>query len=213
MRNLKKGIFLVITLTAILTLLVGCKNNTVNDDEKVNDQVVQNGEMSQTNEINNEQTDVQEDVQEVNNIVEYKSLSELPVEYSIENAIDDKCVVITNDNSLHNENILQIFEDSVLESKESNIRVIMQAADEKLSIIDIVYSGDEMKVVQDDSRLAGNVNENVYYISDGYTFKNEDVILEDGNTIKMYQLINENTNDKVELFGYLIKNNSEIESD
>ena len=93
----------------------------------------------------------------------------------------------------------------------TNIRVVMETADEKLSIMDISYSGDEIKVVQDDTRLAGNIQENMYYVSEGYTFSDQPILLEDGNSVKIYELVNANMEEKIELFGYLIAPNTEID--
>lgn len=206
MKKSKRIMVFVIAVFMVLTLLVGCKDNPNNEVGQNRNEVIQENNNGEIAELPQDQ-----DEAETVKLIEYASLAELLPEYSIENAIEDKCFVITRDNELYNDNVLQGFENSLSASVPTNIRVVMETADEKLSIMDISCSGDEIKVVQDDTRLAGNIQENMYYVSEGYTFSNQPILLEDGNSVKIYELVNANMEEKIELFGYLIAPNTEID--
>ena len=207
MKKSKRIIVFVISILSVLSLLVGCKNNSNNEDVKNNNQLTQNDNEYLQN-SSDEELPLEQD--EIINSIQYTSLTELLPEYSIENAIEDNCFVITKDDEVYNDNLLQGFENSISTSVPTNLRVVMQAIDEKLSIIDINYSGDEIKVVQDDTRFEGAIQENIYYVSDGYTFGEETVLLEDGTSVKIYQLVNKNLEEKIELFGYVIVENESL---
>lgn len=206
MKKSKRIMVFVIAAFMVLTLLVGCKDNPNNEVGQNGNEVIQENNNGEIAELPQDQ-----DEAETVKLIEYASLEELLPEYSIENAIEDKCFVITRDNELYNDNVLQGFENSLSASVPTNIRVVMETSDEKLSIMDISCSGDEIKVVQDDTRLAGNIQENMYYVSEGYTFSDQPILLEDGNSVKIYELVNANMEEKIELFGYLIAPNTEID--
>lgn len=188
-KSFKFVVFLIIGIILIVSMYLGIKllNNDNNQEEGIYD--------DKASTIIYNENDKED-------IVEYLNLKQLPVDYSIEQAIIDKCFVISD--KIYNEEILNNFVLGINEKKKVNLRVVEMMNTGNIGIIDLTYSGDVLICSEDYSRNgASGILINEYDLSEKYVFKYDDEKLNDGTEIMIYFI--ENLIDKEEilpLFAY-----------
>ncbi|MBR3888803.1 MAG: hypothetical protein IKJ32_06855 [Clostridia bacterium] len=142
---------------------------------------------------------------------EYVPLEDLLVEYSIEEAIDDKVFIVTKDAKLYNHVNLEGFLKGVRSEEKSNIRVLQEESSGIIQIIDIEYDGVLIKVSYKDG-ASQIITTNEYNVDDGYEITTSTVILNDGSEWNGCYVANEAINEEIVLFGYVDVDAGKIES-
>lgn len=130
-----------------------------------------------------------EDINEVS--TNYISIDKLPEDYSIQNAIDDGCYVAGD--RTYNEDVLERFLSNIENKKPANIRIAYTLPNGNISLIDIVYDSNKMKVIEDRTRDTAfdekpTIEVNEYNMKSDYIFTQLDNKLEDGTIITEYIL-------------------------
>ncbi|MBQ9280564.1 MAG: hypothetical protein IJ215_05960 [Clostridia bacterium] len=126
-----------------------------------------------------------------NTEVKYVPISKLPVDYSIEDAIKDRCFAVSD--MEYNKDVIDTFLSGIENKKASNLRIAYLLSNDKVALVDIVYSNDKMVVTQDNSRSEDLNTEttivtNEYDMTSDYRFTYNDILLNDGSVITEYML-------------------------
>lgn len=147
----------------------------------------------------------------------YHTIDSIDMEYTIENALENNDFVIDKENKIHNENLLKDFISEISNSGDvsgdMSLRISSETTDSLLSVLEIQSSGDEILVIQNNVQLSGDIIQNKYLKSEGYTVRNEIVTLVDGTKLKSYYLTKSASGEKIDLFAYIVEDfESEIQS-
>lgn len=151
------------------------------------------------------QSQVKED-----DVNKYETIADIDMGYTIEKAQECNDFVIDNENKIYNENILKEFIGLISNSGDADIRITSETVDSLLSVLEIQSSGDEIIVIQNNTQLSGDIIQNKYLKSDGYTIENEIVTLVDGTNLKSYYLTKNSSEEKIDLFAFVV---NEVENE
>ena len=139
----------------------------------------------------------------------YEKIDDIDNEYTIENALENGDFVIDKENKIYNKDLLEHFIIEILNSGDTSLRISSETTDALLSVLEVNSSGDEIIVIQNNTQLSGDIIKNKYLKADGYTIEDEIITLVDGTQLKSYYLIKMGSEEKIDLFAYIIKNDEE----
>lgn len=118
-------------------------------------------------------------------IFDYAPISSLSDEYSVDDAINDKCVVISDQKILSGENYLKSFINSSNEGNQSGIRLaIYYSQDNTLHIMNLVYSNSIYKVYNE-----SDLNKEYKYLK---CFSSDIIVDSQTSNMIAYTLVNDN---------------------
>lgn len=142
---------------------------------------------------------------------EYMELEQLPVEYSINDAINDRCFVIAGE--IYNEEILNKFMLEINEKQDTQLRIVEMTNAGYISIIDLKTSGDVLIIREDYSRNEiSDILSNEYDLSK-YVLISSLEKLQDGTETIIYLLEEISGKERIPLFAYVkdrINNNDRL---
>lgn len=135
---MKKKIILIIIVLIVITLAGGVYYKINNQENSKN--------LSKENDSQNRNEEISTNNEPKVDSYGYRALSELPQDYSLEQAIDDGCVVITY-NKIYGKDKLDKFIESTKinsqERKEDKIRIVQFTVEGDLIIKDLEYKKEE----------------------------------------------------------------------
>ena len=143
----------------------------------------------------------------------YENISSIDIDYTIEKALECDDFVISNKNEIYNTERLETFITGISNSGDALLRVTSETTDSLLSVLEIKSLGNEILVTQNNTQISGDIIENKYLKSDGYTLNNEVITLVDGTNSKSYYLAKNGSEEKIDLFAYVIDNEIQYSGD
>lgn len=143
----------------------------------------------------------------------YENISSIDIDYTIEKALECDDFVISNKNEIYNTERLETFITGISNSGDALLRVTSETTDSLLSVLEIKSLENEILVTQNNTQISGDIIENKYLKSDGYTLNNEVITLVDGTNLKSYYLAKNGSEEKIDLFAYVIDNEIQYSGD
>ena len=200
MNKYLKFLLVFIVIIIVVGIVIFFNSNKLKNNTENNDIIKENFQESVSSEKNDE-----------NKNIKYIPLEQLPVDYNIEQAVADKCFVITD--ALYNEDVLDEFLLKINNGQDSNLRIIEITSAGNITILDLVYSGDMLICSEDYSRNDGTeIIVNEYDLKNEYILKAKSEFLEDSTEMLVYFLENKNnTEENILLFGYKKNNLNEAD--
>jgi len=135
---MKKKIILIIIVLIVITLAGGVYYKINNQENSKN--------LSEKNDSQNRNEEISTNNEPKVDSYGYRALSELPQDYSLEQAIDDGCVVITYNKIYGKEKLDKFIENTKINSqerKEDKIRIVQFTVEGDLIIKDLEYKKEE----------------------------------------------------------------------
>ena len=135
---MKKKIILIIIVLIVITLAGGVYYKINNQENSKN--------LSEKNESQNCNEEISTNNEPKVDSYGYRALSELPQDYSLEQAIDDGCVVITYNKIYGKDKLDKFIENTKINSqerKEDKIRIVQFTVEGDLIIKDLEYKKEE----------------------------------------------------------------------
>ena len=135
---MKKKIILIIIVLIVITLAGGVYYKINNQENSKN--------LSKENDSQNRNEEISTNNEPKVDSYGYRALSELPQDYSLEQAIDDGCVVITYNKIYGKEKLDKFIENTKINSqerKEDKIRIVQFTVEGDLIIKDLEYKKEE----------------------------------------------------------------------
>ena len=164
---MKKKLVLAIT---ILVIIIGGILFTVKQQVKTSKQNEKNSSPNSINSASNNLTDGENNTgkESLTDKYGYKNLSELPQDYTLEQAIEDRCVVITYNKVWNKDKLDSFIENTGINSKdrkEDKIRIAQTTVEGDLVIKDLEYK------IKDETYKLGNedVNKTTYILTEDNT--------------------------------------------
>lgn len=131
---MKKKIILIIIVLIVITLAGGVYYKINNQENSKN--------LSKENDSQNRNEEISTNNEPKVDSYGYRALSELPQDYSLEQAIDDGCVVITYNKIYGKDKLDKFIENTKINSqerKEDKIRIVQFTVEGDLIIKDLEY--------------------------------------------------------------------------
>ena len=164
---MKKKLVLAIT---ILVIIIGGILFTVKQQVKTSKQNEKNSSSNSINSASNNLTDGENNTGKGSSTDKYgyRNLSELPQDYTLEQAIEDRCVVITYNKVWNKDKLDSFIENTGINSKdrkEDKIRIAQITVEGDLVIKDLEYK------IKDETYKLGNedVNKTTYILTEDNT--------------------------------------------
>jgi uncharacterized protein YxeA len=135
---MKKKIILIIIVLIVITLAGGVYYKINNQENSKN--------LSKENDSQNRNEEISTNNEPKVDSYGYRALSELPQDYSLEQAIDDGCVVITYNKIYGKDKLDKFIENTKINSqerKEDKIRIVQFTVEGDLIIKDLEYKKEE----------------------------------------------------------------------
>lgn len=135
---MKKKIILIIIVLIVITLAGGVYYKINNQENSKN--------LSEKNDSQNRNEEISTNNEPKVDSYGYRALSELPQDYSLEQAIDDGCVVITYNKIYGKDKLDKFIENTKINSqerKEDKIRIVQFTVEGDLIIKDLEYKKEE----------------------------------------------------------------------
>lgn len=168
------------------------KNNTLYIGLKkyINDSNIKSGiSILISKKFDNENLEIYKTIENEDYLIsdEYKNIKQLEYNYTIEQAKNDNCIIISNDGKAYNEEKIEEFIKKSKEKQTSFIRIVIYGDNNLIRICDLKYDKDNdyFLLCVDDTRTDFNSTYNYY------KYKNIEILTtQDGD--KLYKLTDEN---------------------